>query len=118
MKVYGYSIFDVKAKLWSVPQYYQNEGMAIREFTNLVRKDGHPFNTNPEDYSLWAVSMFNQEAPGQSERVEPREVSRAMAIVIGDQQRVEEELLTQALEEERDAHVRAQREEVQNNGAS
>lgn len=51
--------------VWQAP----TTGAAVRAFKNEVNTKGTPPNTNPEDYSLHQVGIFNAET-GEVQRVD------------------------------------------------
>ena len=56
-----YSIKDTKIGYMS-PMYLQNDGVAIREFTNARNSEQKNIvNTNPEDKELWCLGEFNDQ---------------------------------------------------------
>ena len=61
MKKIIYSIKDTKIGYMS-PMYLQNDGVAIREFTNARNSTQQNIvNTNPEDKELWALGEFDDQ---------------------------------------------------------
>lgn len=61
MKTKIYSIKDTKIGYMS-PMYLQNDGVAIREFTNARNSEQKNIvNTNPEDKELWALGEFDDQ---------------------------------------------------------
>lgn len=56
-----YSIKDTKIGYMS-PIYLQNDGVAIREFSNLRNSEQKNIvNTNPEDKELWCLGEFDEQ---------------------------------------------------------
>lgn len=61
MKTKIYSIKDTKIGYMS-PIYLQNDGVAIREFSNARNSEQkNTVNTNPEDKELWALGEFDDQ---------------------------------------------------------
>ena len=61
MKTKIYSIKDTKIGFMS-PIYLQNDGVAIREFSNARNSEQkNTVNTNPEDKELWALGEFDDQ---------------------------------------------------------
>lgn len=56
----AFSVYDVKAELSEVPFFHLNSATAVRYFAELCNREGHPYNNNPEDYSLWEIGCFDQ----------------------------------------------------------
>lgn len=61
MKLKAYSVFDEKADVWTQPFFQLNEATAQRVMANAVNSEGHNFNMNPEDYSLYCVGEWNDD---------------------------------------------------------
>lgn len=69
-----YAIFDQKVGLWALPIPAQNHDDAIRAFTGQVNSPDSRLHMFSEDFSLWHVGEFDQEAgvligPGQPEHL-------------------------------------------------
>ena len=61
MKLNIYSIKDTKIGYMS-PLYLQNDGVAVREFSNLAqKKEPNIINTNAEDKELWLLGHFEDQ---------------------------------------------------------
>lgn len=60
MTISVYCVFDLKAKVNDVPFFHRNDATAQRYFAEMVNHDDHPYNKNPEDFSLWLVGTFDQ----------------------------------------------------------
>jgi len=61
MKLYIYSIKDTKIGFMN-PFYLQNDGVAIREFTNGANDNQkNAINTNPEDKELWGLGTYDDQ---------------------------------------------------------
>lgn len=82
MKCAAYSVYDKKSELNDVPFFHRNNATAIRYFRELVNRDDHPYNINPEDYSLYSVGTFDQ-AERDSLMGEPCKLLCEAADVIG-----------------------------------
>lgn len=54
-----FTVFDSKANAFLLPFFSQNERVAVRQFTTTCRSDGHPFNDNPADYTLYYLGDFD-----------------------------------------------------------
>jgi len=61
MKLFMYSIFDAKSKLYSRPFYVINEQVAQRTAIDLVSDPGQPFSQHPEDFTMFEIGTFNDE---------------------------------------------------------
>lgn len=54
-----YSIRDAKAETFSLPFYQHNDGLAERNFRNLVNEPNSHVNKNPEDFDLYHLGSFD-----------------------------------------------------------
>nr|UXQ87975.1 MAG: nonstructural protein [Microvirus sp.] len=54
-----YSIYDEKSLTWTTPFFLNNNGTAIRQFTDAVNDSQTQFNKHPTDYSLYHLGTFN-----------------------------------------------------------
>lgn len=61
MQTFMYTIYDVKAKAYLMPIFMATDAIAVRSFTNAINQEGHQFNTNPEDYTLHRIGLFDDE---------------------------------------------------------
>ncbi|QXP44291.1 MAG: nonstructural protein [Arizlama microvirus] len=59
MVIKVFSIFDVKAKVYSNPFFMPHSGQAMRAFGDLVRDEKTEVNRHPEDYSLYQVGEYD-----------------------------------------------------------
>lgn len=56
-----YTIFDSKAQAYLQPFFTHNNELAKRIIQSCVTKEGHPFNVNPGDYTLFGVGTWDDE---------------------------------------------------------
>lgn len=61
MKLYAYSIRDVKAATWGTPFFMKNDATAKRAFYNLVNDPQSTVHRNPEDYFLHRIGSWDDE---------------------------------------------------------
>lgn len=59
MKIF--TILDSKAKAYMTPFFQKNEDVAVRVLEQACNEQGHIFNTNPEDFSLFQIGIFNED---------------------------------------------------------
>lgn len=62
MLVKVFSVFDSKAECFLPPFYQQTTGLAIRAFAAACNKEDHDFHMHSEDFSLFELGEFDQEA--------------------------------------------------------
>ena len=55
-----YTIRDVQADRAIQPILRENEGIAVRDFEQMMH-DTSPFNNNPDDYVLYYIGEWNDE---------------------------------------------------------
>lgn len=66
-----YTVYDAKARNYSPIYMSVNEEVGIRSFENAINEKGHPFNKNPEDYTLFFVGMFDPDTAALSPEKTP-----------------------------------------------
>ena len=76
MKVY--SIYDVKAEAFMSTFYMKKDQLARREFEAVVNEKGSKINTNPEDYSLWYLSDYDESTGIYSREEGPKNLMLAI----------------------------------------
>ena len=54
-----FSVYDVKAKIYSPPIFFQQTGQVARLFADSINKEGHQYNLHPEDYNLYVLGTYN-----------------------------------------------------------
>lgn len=57
MKHQMYSLKDNLAGVFMQPQLFQNENVALRNFTEIINGTGI-FKNNPADFELWKIGEF------------------------------------------------------------
>lgn len=55
-----FSIRDAKADAFLQPFFAPTRGVAIRQFSGAVNKEGHELNSYSEDYMLFEVGEFDE----------------------------------------------------------
>lgn len=61
MELEVFSVYDTKAQAYLPPFFLHNTAMALRIFQNCANDTGHTFGTNPEDYCLFHIGMFDDD---------------------------------------------------------
>lgn len=61
MNIKVFSLYDIKAKVFQTPFFMQNQGTALRAFSDLVNDERSFVNKHPEDYQLYHVGDFDDE---------------------------------------------------------
>lgn len=56
-----YAIYDEKAEAFKTPFFMPAVGMAVRAFENLRKEPTSEVSRNPDDYTLWYVSAFDDQ---------------------------------------------------------
>jgi len=62
MKLMAFSIMDVKAKAYLRPFFMTNEAQAQRDFGDAVLNPESMLNKHPEDYILYNIGFFDDNA--------------------------------------------------------
>ena len=57
-----FTVRDAVADRFLEPFFLPNEGTARRSFSEAVNSPGHQFNKYPEDYALYVIGSFDEEA--------------------------------------------------------
>lgn len=55
-----YSMKDNLAGVYMQPQLFQNENVALRNFTEIINGTG-VFKNNPGDFELWKIGTFDDQ---------------------------------------------------------
>lgn len=53
------SVFDVKAKLWSIPFFSHSSVVAMRDFAAAAKGEGG-IAQFPDDYQLWSIGTWDE----------------------------------------------------------
>ncbi|AXL14748.1 nonstructural protein [Microviridae sp.] len=61
MKMQIYAVYDVKAKMFTIPWFQHNSEVAVRNFRNACNDPATNFSKNPEDYTLHYLGEFDDE---------------------------------------------------------
>lgn len=62
MKNKIYSIYDEKAEVFNTPFFSQNDNIAIRSFQDLANDPQSTIYRHPEDYKLYELGVFEDDA--------------------------------------------------------
>lgn len=54
-----FAVYDSAVEAYMEPYFCPSIGVAIRAFKDAVNKDGHPFNSHPDDYTLFKVGEYD-----------------------------------------------------------
>lgn len=61
MTKFMYSLYDLKAKLYSNPFYQLSDVLAMRDLARAVNAADSEIAANPEDFVLFVVARFDDE---------------------------------------------------------
>lgn len=75
-----YSIKDEKSLSFNTPFFCVSDGVAVRQFTDLVNDEKSLVYKHPEDFSLWLVGVFDDQK-GIFEPTERKHLLDASTIV-------------------------------------
>ena len=71
MKLFSYSVYDVKVQIYNTPFFFPHDVHAIRAFERL-RQDPQSFvSQHPDDYQLYCVGEFD-DTRGRLKSCAPR----------------------------------------------
>ncbi len=62
MNLQMFSVYDIKARAFLRPFCMPNSDMAIRALKDSSHEPDHAFAKNPEDYTLYLVGEFSEDA--------------------------------------------------------
>lgn len=62
MMYQAYSVFDTKAVAFAIPFFLPRNEVAIRAFRDALRDPSHPMAQHPEDYELFHVGSWDDNA--------------------------------------------------------
>lgn len=62
MKLNVYTIRDAKVGAYAQPYFSPTHGSAIRAFADHVNETGTAANKHPEDFSLYVISTYDDQA--------------------------------------------------------
>lgn len=79
MKLFMYSVCDIKAGLYNRPFYAHNDGVAMRNFQDLANNRDTDVFRHPEDFALYLIGCFDDEA-GTVEAVQLKSLGTAVAM--------------------------------------
>lgn len=79
MKTGMFSIYDSKAKAYSLPFHAVNDHVAMRMVGAAVNDPGTTLNKHPEDFVLYEIARFDDETAA-IEIINQRAVSTAIAL--------------------------------------
>ncbi len=72
MKLKAYSVYDLKALIYSPPFYAHNSAVAIRNVRDSMAGGGTSLSAHPADYVLYCVGEFDDQN-GALLMLDPRE---------------------------------------------
>lgn len=81
----AFTVFDSAANMYLEPFFAPTIEFAIRGFREAVNKEGHQFNTYPEDYTLYHIGSFDPEQ-GVFLAMDPRSLGVAITFKVPPQQ--------------------------------
>lgn len=61
MKLNVYSVYDSKVKAYMQPFMAQTNGQALRMFEDTVRDEKTVLHMHPEDYTLFALAIYDDQ---------------------------------------------------------
>lgn len=81
MKLYVFSVHDVKAGSYLPPFFVPNPPVAMRTFSNCANDKTHSFGANPEDYTLFLVGTWDSDSCLFSLAPTPEPMGKALDFV-------------------------------------
>jgi hypothetical protein len=114
MEMKIYSIFDAVASAFMQPQYFLNDGMAMRSLQQAVNaEEPNAIKNQPADFTLYHIGTFDDKKGELIPEEVPRRVTIAVELIEGDTKQYTnadleglvkqvEELKTQAIKDKND----------------
>lgn len=79
MKLNIYAVYDVKAGNFATPFFFLNDGVAIRNFTDLTNDPQSRVNAHPGDYSLYSMGDYDDNS-GLVKSKKPLQIVQAASV--------------------------------------
>lgn len=79
--MFCYSIYDRKANCYNTPFFSQTDGVAVRNFQDLVSDTRSTVYRYPDDFSLYKVGEFNETSGALIPLDAPSHISNASEFV-------------------------------------
>lgn len=76
-----YTIYDSKAEAYLTPFFEKTDGLAIRLFQRAANDPEHNFNRYAEDYTLFRIGSFFEQAGELVKLVAPEALGTALSFV-------------------------------------
>lgn len=83
MRLFCYSIFDLKASVFNTPFFFRSRGEAVRAFIDLANDNKSSISRHPEDYSLFEIGSWDDQS-STFESVAPVSLGIASSFVVKD----------------------------------
>lgn len=80
--MFCYSIYDRKANCYNIPFFAQTDGVAVRNFQDLVSDSRSTVYRYPDDFSLYKVGEFNETSGALITLDAPSHISNASEFVV------------------------------------
>jgi hypothetical protein len=80
MDSHVFTVYDSAAQRYLDPFTAPTIEFALREFRRLVNTSGHNFNVYPDDYTLFLIGTFDQEA-GVLNPIHPQSLGVAVTFI-------------------------------------
>lgn len=76
-----FSVFDEKAQVYSTPVFLPHKGLAVREFSDVVKDKNSALAKHPSDYKLCLLGEFDNVSGGFLACPQPEFVCSAIEFV-------------------------------------
>jgi len=76
-----FSIFDVKASVFSQPFFSTHNGTALRSFSDLVGEQGTSVCKHPEDFKLYCLGEYDDNSGALLSKPQPEFLANASDFV-------------------------------------
>jgi hypothetical protein len=73
-----FTVYDSKAEAFMSPFMFPSKGLAIRAFSDSLRKVDHPFSKHPEDFTLFCIGTYDDSKGKYSQPSTPESIGLAL----------------------------------------
>lgn len=81
MKQLIFSVYDEKAQTYSTPVFLPHKGLAVREFSDVVKDKNSALAKHPDDYKMMCLGEFDNVSGFISAFVQPEFICSAVEFV-------------------------------------
>lgn len=76
-----FTVYDLKSEAYLQPFFLDTKGQAIRTFTDCANDQNHQFGRHPEDYSLFDLGEYDDNAAKFKLYKSPKHIINALETI-------------------------------------